>query len=386
MKFTPQTVAALTLPPGKPYLLTFDAALPGFGIKISAGGSRQWVTQYRDSLGKTRRQTLGRVDVLSLPAARKAAAETLARVRLGSDPHVERKAAIAAASVTFDMIVDRYLANAEKRLRASSYGEVERHLKVHVKPLHSLPIHGVRRADLAARLSEIAEERGPYAANRVRSSLSALFAWAVGAGIVENNPVIGSNKATAELARDRVLTDPELTAIWRACRDDDHGRITRLLILLGQRRDEVACMTWSELDLAGGLWRLPAERTKNGRSHDVPLSHTALSLISETPAIENRDYLFGEGKGAFSGFSRAKRALDERTGLTAQWRLHDLRRTCATGMANLGTLPHVVEAVLNHVSGTRAGVAGIYNRASYSNEKRAALELWAKHVTALVAS
>jgi integrase len=168
-----------------------------------------------------------------------------------------------------------------------------------------------------------------------------------------------------------------------ACREDDYGRIVYLLALTGQRREEVGGMRWDELDLDARLWRIPPERTKNHRPHDVPLSGPALQILAKV-IRRDRPFVFGEGDGPFQGWSKAKSALDKRiadAGSTpAPWRLHDLRRTVATRMGDLGIEPHVVEAVLNHVSGTKAGVAGVYNRSLYAGEKRAALALWADHV------
>jgi integrase len=190
--------------------------------------------------------------------------------------------------------------------------------------------------------------------------------------------------------RDHVITDLELKAIWQACQNDDYGCIVRLLILTAQRREEVAAMTVGELDLAdpkAARWSIPKERTKNGFPHDVPLSAAALEILSAAPKREGRELLFGSGEGGFQGWSKAKAALDKRISKTGAkvrpWRLHDIRRTVATRMADLGTLPHVIEAILNHISGHKGGVAGIYNRATYAKEKRQALDTWAAYVAKL---
>ena len=215
-------------------------------------------------------------------------------------------------------------------------------------------------------------------------------------GLVEVNPVIGTNKATEERSRDRVLRDAELVEIWNACRDDDYGRIVRLLILTGQRREEVGAMAWREINFSNHQWSLPGERTKNRLPHDVPLSDAAINVLRLVPRRERRESAFGQGSGGFSGWSRAKKGLDDRINdarveqlgkgaeQLAPWRIHDIRRTVATGMGDIGVQPHIVEAVLNHISGHKAGVAGIYNRAIYAPEKRAALERWADHVQLLI--
>jgi integrase len=387
MRLTKPVLTRITLPPHKSELIVFDDALPCFGVRLRAGGKRVYVAQYRVGT-KQRRITIGSCDVLNLDEARRRARETLARVRLGADPQADRNAALTRASVTLGTVTERYLVAAERRLRPRSYEEVQRHLRKLWQPLSELPIDNVTRALVAARLGEIATTSGPVASNRARTSLSALFAWAMGEGLAESNPVIGTNKAADEVSRDRVLTDAELAAVWRACRDDDYGRIVRLLILTAQRREEVGALTLAELDLLGALWIIPADRAKNRRAHEVPLSRSALALL--VPLWLGREDIMGFGAGAdrFSGWSRAKEALDRRiaqSGFTmAPWRLHDLRRTAATRMADLGVLPHVIEAVLTHVSGHRAGIAGIYNRASYRADKREALDRWAKHIEFVV--
>jgi integrase len=230
-----------------------------------------------------------------------------------------------------------------------------------------------------------------------------MFNWAMREGFdIPANPVFGTNRPAEPKSRQRVLTDGELAEIWFACRDDDHGRIIKLLALTGQRRDEIGGMRWSEIDEDKKLWTIPGFRTKNHREHIVPLSDSALVLVAASPRRTDRDYVFGDGprrnggdERGFSGWSKAKAALDQRILEVRQqtdpkakrlpWRLHDLRRTCATVMADrLGVLPYLVEAVLNHVSGHKAGVAGVYNRAQYEGEVRDALKRWAEHVKTIV--
>jgi len=230
-----------------------------------------------------------------------------------------------------------------------------------------------------------------------------MFNWAIREGLdIPANPVVGTNRQAEPKSRDRVLTDLELVEIWSASRDDEYGRMTKLLTLTAQRRDEVGSMRWSEIDSANKCWIIPGSRTKNHRDHILPLADAALALIEASP--HHRDFVFGDGprhrgdkQRGFSGWSKSKAALDARI-LEARrkvtedakplpnWWLHDLRRTAATVMADqLGVLPHIVEAILNHVSGHRAGVAGVYNRARYEAEMREALKRWSEHVLALVA-
>lgn len=386
MRFNRQSVAALVLPAGKPYVIHWDEALPGFGVRINPTG-KVWVVQYRVS-GKSRRETIGKIGIVSLDEARETARKTLARVQLGGDPKAEKAEIKARKAVTLGAVADRYLTHSRGRLKPRSYEEVERHLVKHWSLLREAPISAIRRAEVAERLEEIAHASGPIASNRARAALSALFSYAMGIGLAEANPVVGTIKVGEEITRDHVLTDKESAAIWHACRETDHGRIVRLLLLTAQRRDEVADMSWSEIDVNRAIWTIPRERTKNGLAHEVPLSEAAMDIVRGTPRQERRDLIFGEGRGGFSGWSKSKKRLDDRIATMGvpvrPWRLHDLRRTAATRMGDLAVQPHVVEAVLNHVSGHKAGVAGVYNRATYGAEKRAALTIWADHVRALV--
>jgi integrase len=389
MHLTKASVAKLSLPDGKSDLLVFDDDLAGFGLRLRSGGKRTWIAQYR--LGtKQRRLTLGSAAAIDADEARKRAKAALSKVTLGIDPQIEKNGARVQASVTIGSTAETYLSRwAETRLKPNNFADVCRYLRVHWSPLHEVAVQSVTRAMVAVRLGEIAGTKGPYSANRARAALSAFYSWAIGEGLADTNPVVGTNKAIDEESRDRVLTPKELSLVWRLAGQWDYGAIVRLLILTGQRREEVGGILWSEIDLKAATWRIGAKRTKNGLQHDVPLSAPAVAILSALNRREGRDLVFGAGGGRFQGWSNAKSALDARLSAAlghppAAWRLHDIRRTVATRMADLGVLPHVVEAVLNHVSGHKAGVAGVYNRASYAAEKRAALNLWANHVTAPV--
>ena len=393
MRFTRSSVANFALVEGKGEAIVFDDAMPGFGLRIRAGGKRTWIAQYRVG-SKQRRITIGSTDKVDLDEARRRAKTALGKVALGADPQSEKAEARAKASVTVGVVAERYLTGyAPGRLKPRSLHEVERHLRQHWRALAERPISSVKRADVAGQLGQIAKNSGPFAANRARAALSALFSWSIGEGLAEANPVAGTHRPTEEISRDRVLSDLELALVWRSGGSGDYGAIVQLLILTGCRRDEVGSMAWSEVD--GDLWTIPEHRTKNGLPHDVPLTPAAEKLLAALHRRDGRDFVFGSRAGPFSGWSKAKAELDgrmlaaakEQHGCDAKllpWRLHDLRRTASTRMAELGVFPHVVEAVLNHVSGHKAGVAGVYNRAVYSEAKRAALDLWGAHVAKLV--
>ena len=392
MKLTAATLQKLKLPPGAADKIFFDDGLSGFGLRVRDGGKRTWIAQYRVG-AKQRRVTLGTVENLDPQAARQRAKDVLSKVHLGGDPQTEKAERRAQASVTVGVMVERYLAErAAKRLKPRSFEEVERHLKKHWSALSGLPIRSVTRSDVAEQLGRIAKDSGPFASNRARAALSAFFSWAIGEGLVDATPVLGTNKATEEISRDRVLSGEELAAIWNEAGGGDYGAIVRLLILTGQRREEVGGMLWSEIDLDRLVWRIDAERTKNGLAHDVPLSSPAVEILRKRER-SGRALVFGSREGPFQGWSNAKSALDRRVlatlrepgadGALKPWRLHDIRRTVATRMAELGVQPHVIEAVLNHISGHKAGVAGVYNRATYAAEKRQALDMWGEHVESL---
>jgi integrase len=386
MRLSEARVRALSLPQGKRDILHFDDDVPGFGFRLRASGGRvirSWICQYRVN-GQSRRTLLGS-DVLSAEQAREAARKLLAHVQLGHDPQGEKAAKRQRAARTFRSVVDAYLAAKQPVLRPISFKIARLYLTgSYFKPLHAIGIGDITHPDVAARLSAITRSHSSNTAGAARRQIAAMFKWAMEEGWTTVNPVIGTRRPADPRARERVLTDAELAAIWNACGDDKHGRIVRLLILLGARRQEVGGMRWSELDLDAGTWTLPAERSKNHRAHTIALPAAALDIIKAVPR-RGRDQLFGDrADGGFTSWEYAKRQLDSRLVGVKPWKLHDLRRTCATGMADIGVEPHHIEAALNHFSGHRRGVAGVYNRSAYERAVKAALTRWAEHVTALV--
>ena len=303
----------------------------------------------------------------------------------------------AKERLTLRYIANQYLRAKEREgLRPKSLSDATRYLLKSFKPLHNLPVDKIARRDIATVLNDLAEN-SPAAANQARANLSALFAWAIGEGLVDSNPVLGTNNpGGTPKARDRVLTYDELIQIWNACGDDEGGRIVKLLILTGQRRQEIGGMAWPELDRNNGTWRLPGSRTKNGREHKLSLPGLAWSIIEKVPRRETNKHLFGIGSRGFGNWYKLKAALDSRCQIAEPWRLHDLRRTVATKMAEspspddpeveggLGVKPHIVEALLNHISGHKAGIARVYNKATYQTEVKNALAIWADHVASIV--
>ena len=369
-------------------------AVRGFGVRRQRDQAT-YVLKYR-VLGRQRFVTIGPHGAPWTPElARREAKRLLGLVANGKDPADEKAKARLQAADTLRVIADQYLRNAKQRLKPRTYSEIERYLLVSWKSLHPVSVFQITRRHISARIADIASDHGKVSAARARTALSSMFNWAIREGLdIAMNPVLGTNRPAQPGSRERVLTETELSAIWWASGEDDYGRIVRLLLLTAQRRNEVGSMQWAELDTISGLWRLPGARTKNHREHLLPLVPAALALLP--PRREGRDFLFGDGPRrsgdphrGFSGWSKSKAALDERIAEALSeplphWTVHDLRRSASTVMADrLGVLPHIVEAILNHVSGHRAGVAGVYNRARYAAEMREALQLWAQYVAAL---
>jgi integrase len=311
---------------------------------------------------------------LLLGAARRAASQANSNLRAGGDPRQDERG--------LRTLIDRYLAHHVADKRPKTQGERRRHLLRDWGPYHARPAASLTRADLARHKLKLKAEHGPIAANRSAASLRAALTWAVDQGLLDTVPPFPRMAKGEERGRDRVLSLDELRAIWAATAGgSDHDVIVRLLMLSGQRREEVGGMRWAELDLERGLWSLPGSRTKNGRAHQVPLSRQAVALLGAREGLPGREYVFGEAEGSFSGWSRCKRRLDARSGVSG-WTLHDLRRSFVTHLAELGISPHVIEAAVNHVSGHKGGIAGVYNRAVYGPEKARATQAWADHLLA----
>lgn len=383
-----------------------DATLPGLYFIIQPSGAKSWAVRYRHD-GRTRKLTLGAYPGLDLARARADGRAALHAVSLGQDPVAERK--VGAPSPTRDLIgsviesfIERHVT---PRNRPRTAEETIRILRTKVLPVwDGRKIQEIGRRDVIELLDGIVDAGTPVAANRTLAALSKLFNWATDRGVIDANPCVRIKAPAAETSRDRVLSDDELHLLWRACTAIGwpFGPFVQLLLLTAQRRDEVAKMRRVELREGGTLWTIPAERAKNGQAHDVPLSGTAQAILGSLPRVAGKaGYLISTtGNSGVSGYAKAKARLDakmlalaredaEKAGADSEavqiqpWRLHDLRRTAATGMARLGVEPHIVEAVLNHRSGTITGVAKIYNRHAYGPERRAALEAWAAHVAAI---
>jgi integrase len=385
MRLTVKTADALRLAPGERDKIWFDEVIAGWGLRARDGGKRVWIFQYAID-GRTRRLTFGTYPAMSVTAAREQAEQLHAQTKLGRDPAQEKADAKASAGETFGACLSDYLRHrrAQGKLRQTTLSEIERHLTVNLRALHDIRIDKLHRRAIAAELSRFAAERGPVQANRTRASVIKFLNWCVGEGYIESSPAQLINK-NPERPRDRLLTMDELARIWRSLPAGDFGDILKLLTLLGQRRDEIALLEWSEVDLDRGVISLPASKMKNRRPHVVHLGPEAVAILRARERGE-RAQVFGTGQGGFSGWSQSKARLDAKLGGMEPWVIHDLRRAVATHMNEIGVTPHIVEAVLGHVSGSKGGVAGVYNLAAYEPDKRAAMLRWDEHLMAVVGS
>jgi integrase len=388
MRLNDQIAARTNLPEGKADHILWDEAIPGFCLRVrkaAAGVSKQWVFTYRDALGASRRFTIG---AAALPAAqaRKTAAELHAGIKLGKYPHVAREEQRKAAehvrdktSETFGALAAVYLDRQAKRLRAGSLALSKRNIEVHLAPFHRVSIHQISRRMVSEQLLVIETKSGPHARNHARTTIIAFYNWAIGEGLIETNPSAFTNMAEVK-PRGRTLSRAELMAIWGACREDDFGRIVKLLMLTGQRRTEVGGMRWDEVDIDRGLWVMQGERTKNGQEHKVPLVPEAIEIIRSVPRRGYNPNVFGAATYGFAGWHPAKKTLHARAGFAEDldWRLHDLRRSMKTHMSQeLDIRAEVSEALLNHV---KRGLEGVYNTADYVRQKRAALDSWTNYL------
>ncbi|CAJ0879303.1 hypothetical protein AMST5_03047 [freshwater sediment metagenome] len=381
-RLTKAAISKLTCPAGKSDVIYWDDDVKGLGLRVYRSERRVWVVQYRDAQGRTRRTPVGKADIIDPTMARKAARELLAKVAGGANPSVERRQAKRAARVA-DLIAD-YLTHVEEELRASSFDLTRRNLRKYAASLHGESVDGVDRGAIARLHRKLGEEAGRAQANRVLASLSAMWVWGLRSGLVSGNanPCAFVQKF-GEATRERVLSAEELRLVW-VCTGEgrDYHRIVRILILTACRRQEIGSLRWGEID--GHLLVIPAARMKAGRVHEVPLSHLAVAQLPERGGDE---YAFGRGRTGFDGWGAAKLQLDARIeklrgSPLAHWSLHDLRRTFSTMMHERDAAePHIIEAVLAHA---QRGVAGVYNRASYREAKRTALNEWAQIVSNIV--
>jgi integrase len=369
-----------------------DAGCPSLYLIVQPSGTRSWAFRFRHN-GVNGKKTLGRAGDggLSLAAARAAAAAHRHRLERGD-------AVTPVTSVTpkteggGDKIETAMAAFLELHARRKNRASTARHTEsifngIVLPAWRGRTIGSIRRRDVIELVEGVAANGRGCRANRTLAALSKLFNWLVARDALASSPVTGVERPYKEEARTRILGDDELRALWLACGHDGAlGQAIRMLILTSTRRNEVGHMRWLEIDEDRRLWTLPAGRTKNAREHAIPLSSQAWALIEARPRFAGCPFVFSaDGKGPVNNWDKAKVRISARAGVAADsWRLHDLRRTCASGMQRLGITVPVIEKALNHISGTFRGIVGVYQQHDYADEVRVALQKWADRVEEIV--
>ena len=384
-----------------------DGQIRGFGVRVSAKGLKSFYLTYRVN-GKNRRLILAHYPHVSLTKARAKAHAALSAVKSKADPKTRNGQAAPSFSDALDQFVDLYC---KTQNRASTRYETERILRaVFLPPWRTRRIDTIAKTEVLEITDKLLKAGKPSAANHAFSAARKFFSWCVERDLIPVSPCYTLHAPAPIGKRSNVIEDTDLAMLWKAAADEvgyPFGTIFQLLTLTAQRRGEVCGMRWDELDLDAGLWNIPGPRTKNAQRHTVPLTPAVLEILEGLAPIAKKtksEFVFparGKPEQSYTGYSKGKRELDaafnkkRREEAIAKgeapediedldWTLHDLRRTAATRMAELGILPHVVERVLNHVSGTFGRVAGIYNRFQYVDEMRDALTTWESHVLGLV--
>lgn len=349
----------------------YDAGLRGLGLRVAVSGTKSWFVMRRIN-GRMVRHTLGRYPDLSLSEVRVKAADALRQMASGKNPRSKN-------ADLFEAVIKEWLLRDQAKNR--SVDTVRKALNKHALPaFRGNPINTIRKADVLRLIDKIADSGAPVQANRVLAYLRRFFNWCIERDLIGNSPTTGIKAPAREIGRERVLSLEELLSVMGAATRLGYpwGAMVSLMVLSGQRLEEVANATWDEIDLGHCEWRLSGKRTKNGRPHLIHLSETALAVITGLPTFERQRWLFSTtGKGPVKGFSKAKARLDQESGVTG-WTFHDLRRSFAThATETLNINPVVIDKVLNHTSGIVKGVAAVYQRGEYLEQRRAAMSAWA---------
>lgn len=371
-----QTAVDRKAPPTSGREIVWDTILPGFGLRISSTGRKVWIAKFRRN-GQQILLTIGTMAKYpNVGDARQLAREAM----VGTAPKIENKETI------YDIVHNVYLPMKERKYRQRTYDNLKNTFNRDILSCwKNLGIKDITKQHINDLIDAKLANGAPFQAASMLMVLRIFFKWAVERDLIDNNPTAKIRSIATPVSRDRVLTDPEIVDFWNAC--DNIGwpfrQLHQLLLLTGQRLGEVAGMRWSELDLENATWTIPRERAKNNHQHTIPLSGLAMHIIASLPRIAKSDFVFTmKGDKPVTGFGIAKMRLDKFCDIDG-WRVHDLRRTAATGMARLRVPPHIVERILNHRKGIVSGVAEIYNRYEYADECSIALNKWADHVATL---
>jgi integrase len=384
IKLTKTAIDALPTPTKD--TVYWDTGSPGFGVKVTPKRRKVFIVLYRTggAGSRLRKYTIGPYGRVTLHQARIAAQKVHTARLEGRDPATEKRdAKRRMVADRVDDLLEAFIAQHHSQNRSGR--EISRLLRREVgSAWGSRSIHEIGKRDVIELVSTIEQRGAPIAANKALKAAKTFLRWCVGRAVLDQSPADGIPLPTKEIARDRVLSDDELARILLAAREigDPYEATVEFLALTGQRREEAARATWGEFDLDRKLWLLPNARTKNAKPHIVHLSDQSLAVLKRLKG--SGQFVFSvSGSRPFSAFSWAKRQLDELSGVKG-WRLHDLRRTCVSGMARLGVPPHVADKILNHQSGTISGVAAVYQRHEFLTERREALDRWGAHVGDIV--
>jgi integrase len=392
MNLTDHEVRKLMLSPDEPDgKIYFDDKISGLGVRVYRSGRKTWLYQFRLA-GRSFKLEIGDAAKTVADKAKVEAKIAAGHVAKGENPIELRRQAEAKHKELFGDLVEEYLdeklhpiKQGKKPMRPRSYAEVKRHLEGHCKPFKYRAIKSITQDDVATLYKKIARTSGTGAASHTWSTLRGFMHWAMRKGVLDKNVAALYDGGGTNDPRERTLTDAEIAIVWKACNADQFGDIVKLLLLTGARRDEVGHMPLSEFDLDNKNWLLPEERSKNRLEHLFTLSDSAVELL--TKAVETREvFVFGYGdERGFSGWSKAKKALDKRIADAGHklehWQLHDLRRSFASGLQRLKIEPHIIESCLNH---TPPKLERNYQTYTYEAERRTALARWAAHVDAIV--
>ena len=399
-KFTEKTLGRFACPPGKKDAIFFDDTVTGLGLRCYASGARRWVFQYKSPADlKDKKYVIGDYPAWTVAAAQERGRELRVQIDRGECPVTA--AALAEEGIKADIAARESLVTVAKAIELYDVGRARLNLrdskrtvaklKAALEPFSGRPVRDLNRGDIVRRLDEIAATSGPVASNRAKSYIRAAYGWWLNRGHVETIPIAGLSRQYREEAKDRVLTDRELVAVWKSATPELVGPafadIARLLILTGCRRQELGSLEWRDVDLDGKAITIRAELSKSKTARVVPLSAPAAAILANRPRHAG-PFVFGDGTGGekpLSGWGKPKDKLDKAAGVT-DWTLHDLRRTAATRMDELGVSIATIEAILGHLTGTRGGIVGVYNRGDYRARATEALELWGRRVLEISAA
>ncbi len=370
----------------------FDSGADGLALRITDRGAKTWCISYHfpDDQGRPKhhRYTIGPWPAIGLTQAREEARKVKAQAKAGIDPRIVRAGDQTAARAevqaearrTFQAIAENYIKRECSRLKRGR--EYEAAIRRELLPAWGArPIANLRRLHLIELTDALLDAGKPSAAYRIFEIAKRILNWAVERGEIEASPFATMKSPAPKILRDRVLKPDEIKLVWEAwgAMNYPFGPLGKLLLLTAQRLNEVAQMQWPEIDRNNALWVIAAGRTKSGRETEVPLSSLALEILDDLPRFTDGDYVFTttSGQRPVNGFSRMKTRSDNLSSVTG-WRLHDLRRTARTGLAELGVPEIIAEMVMNHAP--RGTLTKIYNRQEYSAEKRGALERWSSRL------